>query len=515
MAARYAFMAIASGAVASAQPYSDEFYTTTTRSTSAFWTYTARYEEAATESPYTYYDGSVITDTYTVYRTIKDDVTPTASPYSTSTGSGFDDLQVIAEYYTAGAIPDSDLIPETTDLFGSSASTKSTTTSIEFIMPVTMTAPSSCPTPFTVTTTAAVTVPPEVTAQVTPTSVKTDTSSVTGDYYIHMYETWYLSAGAAPFTSTTNYYYEYYIAECSTPPMSYAYPTGTTSGSDDNDSSSSSWYNGCDYYYCTPFATYVIVVASVIPGLFLLGFIESWFWFRRLMMGKSAMRFGTVCWVLISLWILCFTRMQDRRSREDQKLLAEKWKNMGSGAAFKAWWKWGFRHRYPEELLGQYCKTTVGIVPPDQPLHPAMAQTPGGFPPGAPAAPGQVYYYGPPPPGWVQAPNGGFMPPQGYMYPQTQQGGSHGDAMKDGGLVSHSPVSAISEPTQPQPIHSAQQGTNTPTPHGAPPNVGPVSAPPSPPPQGSLTTTPPPPAATQAPQLPPVNNGPQNRDLYG
>jgi hypothetical protein len=68
------------------------------------------------------------------------------------------------------------------------------------------------------------------------------------------------------------------------------------------------------------------------------------------MMGKSAMRFGTVCWVLISLWVMCFTRMQDRRSADDQKLLAEKWKQMGSGAAFKAWWKWGFRHRYPEEV---------------------------------------------------------------------------------------------------------------------------------------------------------------------
>jgi hypothetical protein len=246
------------------------------------------------------------------------------------------------------------------------------------------------------------------------------------------------------------------------------------------------------------------------------------------MMGKSAMRFGTVCWVLISLWVMCFTRMQDRRSVEDQKLLAEKWKNMGSGAAFKAWWKWGFRHRYPEELLGQFSMTTVGIVPPGQPLNPAMAQAPGAFQPGAPGggalqpvpgAPGQVYYYGPPPPGWVQAPNGGFIPPQGYTYPPPQQVGYYGDMAKDGTVVSHSPVSALGHPAQQQPVASVsplspqapqpvypvpQNGTHMPTPYGAPPNVGQRSAP-APLPQG-LVPTPPPEADVQgAPQLPPVH----------
>jgi hypothetical protein len=272
--------------------------------------------------------------------------------------------------------------------------------------------------------------------------------------------------------------------------------------------------------------TWIIVIACLIPGLFFLGFLESWFWFRRLMMGKSAMRFGTVCWVLISLWVLCFTRMQDRRSADDQKLLAEKWKNMGSGAAFKAWWKWGFRHRYPEELLGQFSKTTAGIVPPGQPLYPAMAQTPGAFQPGAPGggglqpvpgAHGQVYYYGPPPPGWVQAPNGGFVPPQGYMYPPAQQAGYYGDMSKDGSVVSHSPVSALKHPAHqqpmsnvspmspqaPQPVYPApQNGTHVPTAYGAPPDMGQS---PSPPPQGPVSTPPPQAAAQGAPQIPPLN----------
>lgn len=332
---------------------------------------------------------------------------------------------------------------------------------------------------------------------------------------IYQYETWYLSAGAAPFHSTSDYYYRYYIASCSTPPISRAYPTGSSSGGSGSSGSGYSDDDMCYSYFCgTPYLTIIIVIASVIPALFLLGFVESWFWFRRLMVGKSAMRFGTVSWVFISLWVLCFTRMQDRRSAEDQKLLAEKWKNMSKGAAFKAWWKWGFRHRYPEELLGQFSKTTVGIVPPGQPLYPAMAQAPGTV---GPAAPGQVYYYGPPPPGWVQAPNGAFIPPQGYVYPQ------HGAISKDGSVVSHSPVSAMGHPPMqqtgntmpapPQPVHSAQDGT-----HRSP---SPVSPPSSPPPQGPLPSAPPqiPPvnvteAPADAPVPPPPKHDPSNRDLY-
>jgi hypothetical protein len=155
-----------------------------------------------------------------------------------------------------------------------------------------------------------------------------------------------------------------------------------------------------------------------------------------------------------------------------------------------------------------------------------MARTPGDFQSGAlgggalqpvPGAPGQVYYYGPPPPGWVQAPNGGFVPPQGYTYPPPQEAGYYGDMTKDGSVVSHSPVSALGHPAQqrsmnnvspmsqqaPQPVYPASQnGTHMPTPYGAPPNVGQA---PSPPPQGPVPTPPSQAAASRAPQLPPVH----------
>lgn len=484
---------------------------------SAYWTYTSRIADFVTASPYTRANGAVTTYMATDYRTVKSTVTPTATPTSTSTYlQTYYDLQIVYAYYPTGVIAESDLEPERT--YDYSATTTSTTTStyIYFSMPVTMTAPASCPTQFTVTTSASVDVPSQVTAQVTPTSTKAGTTS-TGLYGdIYEYQTWYLSSSAAPFTATSDYYYRYYIASCSTPPA--AYNTGSPrsggggSNSDDSDSSSRSRSRSCSYFYesCyTPLRTWIIIIAAVIPGLFVLGLLESWFWFRRLMMGKSALRFGTVCWVFISLWILCFTRMQDKRSPEDQKLLMENWKKMSTGAALKAWLKWGFRHAYPVPLLGQYSKITVGIVPAGHPLHPAMAQAPPGFYPGAPppgslqpvpGQPGQVYYYGPPPEGWVANPNGAFVPPQGYVYPTPQHGGYYGDMSKDGSVVSHSPVSALGNPQStvspmtpqaPQPVYPAQGIAHMP--------------PSSPPPQGPVPTPPPPAAQGSAPQLPPVN----------
>jgi hypothetical protein len=509
-------------------------------STSMFWTYTSRYADFP--SPTTVTRGSTITTrTYTDLRTVKPHVTPTAVPRSTSTyAQYYNDLQLVYQYFPIGAVAESDLVPEYD--YSASRTSIETTSYISFSMPVVMTAPASCPTQFTVTTTASVSVPSMVYDQVTPSSTVGGSVStrVGGDVYT--YATWYLSAGAAPFTTTSDYYYRYYIASCSKPPISRATPTsGLRSGGDDDDDSR---YCSPYSYYCgTPLKTWIIIIASVIPALFLLGFLESWFWFRRLMRGKSAMRFGTVCWVLISLWVLCFTRMQDARSKDDQKVLQENWKKMGSGAAFKAWMKWGFRHRYPVEYLGQFSKQTVGVIPEGQPVHPAMAQAPPGFVPGfapggppPPGAPGQVFYYGPPP-GWVPTPDGlGFMPPPGYVQPTPQQAGYYGgDASKNGTSISHSPVSTVGQPqtafSPPQqyapvspintslPPHAAQaaylgpHASNIPAP--SPPPQGPISTPPHPQANAPPTHVNEAPAGpVHLPQAPPNRSNPTDRSLY-
>lgn len=549
MAPHHALVALLSfvGA-ASAQLYTSEY---DDYSSSTFWTVTQRYAAIVTPSVYT--RGSGVVTTYTItdrMRTVKSTVTPTATPTSVSTySSNYAGVEYVYQYFGLNAVAATDLEPEYDDEYYSSTTRSSVTTSVRFSMPVTMTAPASCPTQFTVTTTASVSVPSVVRSQITPSSTAPGTTSTYGSSYTYVYETWYLSADSAPFTSTDDYYYRYYIASCSTPPAArtssttYSGGGGSSSGGNDESDSSSAYCYRYSYYCGSGLRIWIIVIATVLPGLFLLGFLESWFWFRRLMTGKSAMRFGTVCWVLISLWVMCFMRMQDARSKEDQKLLQEKWKAMGSGAAFKAWWKWGFRHAYPVEHLGQFSKTTVGVVPVGQPLHPAMAQTPPGFMPGPPppGAPGQVYYYGPPPPGWVPTPDGqGFMPPQGYMYPPPQQAGYYGgDLSKNGTTVSSSPISqhpAMGQQPQGQavsPIGTSPAQPQAPQPVYHTNNAAPMAAP-SPPPQGPVPAAPTAPAApaaqptshvseapansvprdTSAPQLPPLKNDSNDGSLY-
>lgn len=108
-------------------------------------------------------------------------------------------------------------------------------------------------------------------------------------------------------------------------------------------------------YGCITLKNLIIILATVIPSLFLLGFVESYFWFRRLMHGQRALRVGTVCWVCISVWVLCFTRVSPSRGcgPEETDVLKMQWAVLSGGQRLKLWLKWGFRHKYPVELLGE------------------------------------------------------------------------------------------------------------------------------------------------------------------
>jgi hypothetical protein len=83
--------------------------------------------------------------TLTFTRTVEVDptVTPTAKPFSSTTRTyTYDDLEVVSLYLSAGAVDESDL--RTTSTADQSGRTT------HFAIPITYTAPESCPTPFTV-----------------------------------------------------------------------------------------------------------------------------------------------------------------------------------------------------------------------------------------------------------------------------------------------------------------------------------------------------------------------------
>ncbi|KAH9878068.1 hypothetical protein J1614_003285 [Plenodomus biglobosus] len=466
----------------SATAQNNYYYEPSTSSyTPAFWTATTRLIDVYSELPYTYYNGEITTESFLSTRTIKNGVTPTvAATFTTTSSQYYSDVEEVYLYYPTGAVAESDLVPESRPVYGLSAtaSLTTTTTVYEYYMPVTMTAPSSCPTIFTVTSVASVDIPRAARALVTATS--TATGATVSDRYgdTTVSETWYLPGGAAPYPTTDDYNYSEYIESCYTPPLPYKTasptPSSTTGGglyNNPNDSSSSRNSDNPGELYCywaptgclLPIKTIIIIVCSIVGGLFILGFLESWFWFRRLMHGRSAMRFGTVCWVLMLLLVLCATRIQDRRTEEDRILLAEKWKEMTAGAKFKAWMRYGFRHRYPEEHLGQFSRMTVGIVPPGEPLHPAMEQPPPGFLPNS-----QVFYYGP-------QTNGQPVPLQGYMVPPGQHAGYYGGEMpKQGIVVDTAPL----YPRPPQPVRAAPRGATNMTASSSPPERPGSAAPP-------------------------------------
>jgi hypothetical protein len=288
--------------------------------------------------------------------TVNPTVTPTATPVSRSTYTySYDDLEVVRVFVPATAVASSDLVTTTSG----SAYTSEDGIYTQYAVAVTWTAPSSCPTPFTVATYTDVYIPRRVTGYITATSTATSKYTYHATPSTVTYITYIIPATAVPTTAignpTSNYYYSYYVADC-------VNPTASRSSSSDDDNG---YYGGSGDYddddwmvcaawtgSCVALATWVIVVATVLPTIFLLGFVESYCWFRRMMLGKSALRLGTVCWCCLSLWFILLTRKAPARSPEDQVLLRQYWASLSAGTRIKYWFKYGFGWRYPVELLG-------------------------------------------------------------------------------------------------------------------------------------------------------------------
>lgn len=212
-------------------------------------------------------------------------------------------------------------------------------------------------------------------------SVTTTISTYRDDYYEEAYEytliTAYLSQNALTLSGdavTDHYYYQYYVADCSDPNSDYddyywptesetdPFPTdnGFGGGNDDDDDDQDAAAGRFGIEECTSLmscgwlSTALIVIAAVLPAIFLLGFLESYFWFRRLMTGKSALRFGTVCWIFLLLPVLCLTKKTPARDADMQAAFKQTWKETSFGTALRLWFKYGFRHQYPTELLGEH-----------------------------------------------------------------------------------------------------------------------------------------------------------------
>jgi hypothetical protein len=105
------------------------------------------------------------------------------------------------------------------------------------------------------------------------------------------------------------------------------------------------------------------ILGGVLPFaiLFSLGLCESFFWFSRLMHGQFALRGGTVIWGLMTMGLgLKLIKMQEKRPRLSRELLGyqELWERLSRPEKLGMWLKWGFRWKYPVELLGEIVEYT-------------------------------------------------------------------------------------------------------------------------------------------------------------
>ena len=321
------------------------------------WVVTSYFVVDITTSTFT---GSFTTETDTITNTwpVKDNFTPTASAalsvstsYQSYAWSGADDTSFVVIWLPASDVPASELVTTSDHSYGYTS----------YVQPIVYTPPASCSSRFKVTAWENVDIP---TANVHLYPIRTINTTYSVEtispYYTQTSITAFFASQIISHDWADDYTYNNYVKHCANPfnTTSVAY-TGDGGydggdGSSGGDHSGSQWLCSDSGDYRCWIAGWVIALAIIFPVLFVLGFIENYIWFRRLMLGKRTLRFGTVFWICITLLVLFLTRRCPARSPEDQKELRAQWDKTSAGRRISLWFKYGFRHRYPIELLGEH-----------------------------------------------------------------------------------------------------------------------------------------------------------------
>ncbi|KAJ5118496.1 uncharacterized protein N7443_007428 [Penicillium atrosanguineum] len=314
-------------------------------------------EEHITSYLYDYYYSSNVAPYVT---TVNQEVRPTGTslPEAVSTytnvGTGYyaSDVTVVNKLYTA-------TIGTTAyDLaYGDTYSAYETTI---YVVNFTYTAPTGCSTQWTTTTSATVTPPSSIEALLPRTATSTSFS---------------VDKTSSPFSPTTYTYVYVWVEPTQIPSTSLAClsdesrPTDLYSGSkcqytgSDNcgyyyggyDGSDEAWYNDSSWMGISPLAIILICILGWVGLFFILGVIEAWVRFQRLMTGWQTRRGFPLFWAFmllpVSLFCLCCFRKGYRsRNAGDAAFLQQKWRDMSAWTKFKLFIIWGFRFKYPDVL---------------------------------------------------------------------------------------------------------------------------------------------------------------------
>ncbi|KAL1965442.1 hypothetical protein VTN77DRAFT_5698 [Rasamsonia byssochlamydoides] len=343
------------------------------------WIVTSYYQlDLYTEEGYTDIDTTIPAETRTEIVEITPTATSLPAPLSTST-------VVIGDEYASVTVVQVLLpsVPAATSTVNDPYDELPTTTAdvvTSYYVNLVYTAPTSCSSAWTTTTAVEVYVPYAIEAAITPTSVSTSYSTddsqpfqpITITQVMAFINPSQVPASSLSVLSAENAPYTMYDGSsgCSYYNSNSSYYSGD-SGSYDDDSN---WLYDSYGSGIAPLAIILIIVLGWFVLFFIIGLIESYFQFQRLMKGWQARRGLPISWCLlapiVSCILLAFSRKGFQARTEDEaEELERKWKEMGFWKKIGLWLQYGFRWKYPPMLgpaparVGRPSKRPIPVTP--------------------------------------------------------------------------------------------------------------------------------------------------------
>jgi len=259
--------------------------------------------------------------------TLKPDATPSKIPTQTSTRhvERTAAIEVVQYALSPDEVDVNDLIMPST-------------TSTLYEQVVEFTAAASCPSVFTITETMTFGVPEAAKTQIPKPLSTSASTAASGEKVTVQY---YLSKDAVPLREDiiNSHYASRWAKLC------YGTPKiGTTEDLERELRAASQQQNKIQ--------PWIIALVVALPALFLLGLLENFWWFRQMMVGKATLRLGTFSWMLLCIPTMIMTRRCPGRPDEEQPHLLQMWRSLTWKEKGWLWVRWGFRHAYPEFILG-------------------------------------------------------------------------------------------------------------------------------------------------------------------
>ena len=319
------------------------------------WIVTDAYEKIVATEPY-YYSSTVVTRIQEITPT----VTPVPEALSTITSIATSDqlyyesidVTVVEKLYPTGVGEPVDRYDYYDNYYSSGISGYHTTI---FKVNLTYSAPTGCSTQWTKTSAVDVTPPLAVQNLLPRTAVATSTSVDSSRPFqptTFTYDVVYVDPTQIPSSSLSSISYWsrptalYLGAGCESDGY---YPNYNDNYPEEN------WYLDSYWMGISPLALTLILSIGWVGLFLILGFIEAFIRFRRLMNGWQTRRGLPVCWSLtilpITLFLLCcFKKGYRARSEADAKILRKRWAAMSVGTKLRLFFIWGFRFKYPPML---------------------------------------------------------------------------------------------------------------------------------------------------------------------